>query len=62
MEVVKLYWWQHNCRDGQYSSAKVHRLVNAALKEGVAEPTSAEDYVITVNTLEGLSCEEINGI
>ena len=62
MEVVKLYWWQHNCKDGQYSSAKVHRLVNAALKEGVAEPTSAEDYVITVNTLEGLSCEEINGI
>ena len=62
MEVVKLYWWQHNCRDGQYSSAKVHRLVNAALKEGVAEPTSAEDYVITVNTLEGLSCEEISGI
>lgn len=62
MEVVKLYWWQHNCRDGQYSSAKVHRLVNAALKEGVAEPTSAEDYEITVNTLEGLSCEEINGI
>ena len=62
MEVVKLFWWKHNCKDGQYSSAKVHRLVNAALKEGVAEPTSAEDYVITVNTLEGLSCEEINGI
>ena len=27
MEVYKLYWWQHNCPVGQYSSAKVHRLV-----------------------------------
>ena len=26
MEVYKLYWWQHNCPVGQYSSAKVHRL------------------------------------
>lgn len=23
MEVVKLFWWRHNCKDGQYSSAKV---------------------------------------
>jgi len=62
MEVVKLYWWKHNCKDGQYSSAKVHRLVNIAVKEGVTEPTSVEDYNITVGTLDGLSCEEINGI
>ena len=27
MEVLKVYWWKHNCKDGQYSSAKVHRLV-----------------------------------
>ncbi len=25
MEVVKVIWWQHNCKAGQYSSAKVHR-------------------------------------
>ena len=25
MEVVKLYWFRHNCKDGQYSSARVHR-------------------------------------
>lgn len=25
MEVVKVFWWQHNCKSGQYSSAKVHR-------------------------------------
>ena len=25
MEVLKVVWWQHNCRNGQCSSAKVHR-------------------------------------
>ncbi len=24
MEILKVYWWQHNCKSGQYSSAKVH--------------------------------------
>lgn len=62
MEVVKLYWWRHNCKDGQYSSAKVHRLVNVSLKEGVTQPISADDYVITLSSLDGLVCEEIDGI
>jgi CRISPR-associated protein Csd2 len=25
MEVLKVIWWEHNCKAGQYSSAKVHR-------------------------------------
>lgn len=25
MEVLKVVWWKHNCKSGQYSSAKVHR-------------------------------------
>lgn len=25
MEVLKVIWWKHNCKSGQYSSAKVHR-------------------------------------
>lgn len=62
MEVVKLYWWKHNCKDGQYPSAKVHRLVNVSLKEGVTQPTSADDYVLTLNSLDGLSCEVIDGM
>ena len=24
MEVLKVIWWQHNCKSGHYSSAKVH--------------------------------------
>ena len=47
MEVRKVYWWKHNCKSGQYSSAKVHRLVDIQLKEGVQYPKSYEDYVIT---------------
>ncbi len=62
MEVVKLYWWKHNCKDGQYPSAKVHRLVNVSLNNGIAEPTSADDYVIKLDSLDGLACEEIDGI
>ncbi len=25
MEVLNLIWWQHNCKSGQHSSAKVHK-------------------------------------
>lgn len=25
MEVLKVIWWKHNCKPGQYSAAKVHR-------------------------------------
>ncbi len=25
MEVLNVVWWEHNCPNGQYSSAKVHR-------------------------------------
>ncbi|HBC89782.1 MAG TPA: type I-C CRISPR-associated protein Cas7/Csd2 [Lentisphaeria bacterium] len=25
MEVIKVIWWEHNCKAGQYSSAKVHK-------------------------------------
>ena len=62
MEVVKLYWWQHNCKDGQYSSAKVHRSVHAKLKEGAIAPTSFDDYEIIVEELPGLVPEVIDGI
>ena len=25
MEVVKVIWWNHGCKAGKYSSAKVHK-------------------------------------
>lgn len=62
MEVVKLFWFQHNCEIGQYSSAKVHRSVHAVLREGVLVPKSVDDYVIIRDELSGLACEELDGL
>lgn len=62
MEVIRLFWWQHNSKDGQYSSAKVHRSVHVELKEGDVTPTCVEDYTITVESLPGLEPEILDGI
>ncbi len=62
MEVCRMYWWKHNCKDGQYSSARVHRSVKAVLKEGVTCPSSFEDYEIVTEELPGLIPEVIDGI
>lgn len=59
MEVHRLYWWEHNSPNGQYSSARVHRLLDIAPKTEI--PTSIEDYAITLNELPGLTCEIIEG-
>lgn len=60
MEVVKVYWWKHNCPMGQYSSAKVHRLLQ--VRPLTDTPKSLADYEIKVDTLPGLDVEIIEGI
>lgn len=62
MEVVKLFWWQHNCKDGQYSSAKVHRSVHVMPKDVNGIPASVDDYEIKVDELPGLTPEIIDGL
>ncbi len=62
MEVIRLYWWRHNNKIGQYSSAKVHNSAQIALKDGVSYPKSAADYDITLEKLDGLEPEIIDGI
>ena len=62
MEVVRLYWWEHNCKDGQYSSAKVHRSLKVRQKEEDNLPMCAEDYDIAIEDLPGLMPEIIDGI
>ena len=57
MVVVKMFWWKHNCKDGQYSSAKVHRLVHINLKDSIDIPSSVDDYEITVDSLPELEPE-----
>lgn len=50
MEVLQIIWWKHNCKAGQYSSAKVH---------GSAEVHS--DGAVTLTSLPGLEPEIIDG-
>jgi CRISPR-associated protein Csd2 len=50
MEVMTVVWWEHNCKAGQYSSAKVHRSL-----------TVAEDGSITLADLPALVPEVIAG-
>lgn len=68
MEVHKVYWWKHNSKNGQYSSAKVHRSVGEKIrvKEGINEPKSIDDYYIPSKAeveqqLPGIECEVIDG-
>ncbi|MEN1968639.1 type I-C CRISPR-associated protein Cas7/Csd2 [Lentibacillus sp. N15] len=59
MEVHKVYWWEHKSKLGQYSSAKVHRLVDIKPKQN--DPKSVADYTITLNELDNLAVEIIDG-
>lgn len=61
MEVVKLYWWRHNCKLGQYSSAKVHRSLGITLKNSDKVPSSLADYEISISELPGLVPEILDG-
>lgn len=62
MEVQRLYWWEHKCKDGQYSSAKVHRSVKVTPKEGVQIPERFDDYNVELEPLPGLEAEIIDGL
>ena len=62
MEVIKLYWFKHNCKDGQYSSAQVHRSVKVRLKDSCTIPRSVHDYDISVDELYGLDYEDVKGV
>ena len=60
MEVYKVYWWEHNSPNGQYSSAKVHRLLKVKPKVDMPKEFP-EDYDIILGELPGLSCEVLDG-
>ncbi len=50
MEVLKVIWWKHHSKAGQYSSAKVHRTL-----------TVKPDGSIDLGNLDNLTPEIING-
>lgn len=55
MEVVAVFWWQHNVKHGQYSSAVVHRSLSVEPKKEVTDPKKIEDYSIKLKSLSGLT-------
>ncbi len=61
MRIVKLFWWKHNCKIGQYSSKKVHDSVSITKKENTAAK-SVDDYQIAYTPLEGLEVMEYEGV
>ncbi|MFB5760379.1 type I-C CRISPR-associated protein Cas7/Csd2 [Paenibacillus medicaginis] len=62
MEVHQLYWWQHKSKLGQYSSAKVHRSLDYKLNPDAAQATKFEDYTFTLQQLDGLECQQYEGL
>lgn len=61
MEVYRVYWWEHNCKNGQYSSARVHRSLQVRVKDGVEDPRSIDDYEIILKKLPKLNTSMIEG-
>ncbi|GIP19642.1 type I-C CRISPR-associated protein Cas7/Csd2 [Paenibacillus montaniterrae] len=59
MEVHKLYWWEHNSKLGQYSSAKVHRSLQVKPKKD--DPKSFDDFSIELYEFEGLKVDVLEG-
>lgn len=59
MEIVRIYWWRHNCKTGQYSSAKVHRSVKITVD---GDGKCIDDYTIEYIPLDGLEAEIYNGL
>ncbi|MBB5217542.1 type I-C CRISPR-associated protein Cas7/Csd2 [Parapusillimonas granuli] len=56
MQVLKIIWWRHNSKVGQFSSAKVHESLRALL-----QPDGAFDESALKSALPGLEPEIING-
>lgn len=43
MQVLKLIWWEHNCKAGQYSSAKVHACLKVN-SDGSFDPPNLDGF------------------
>ncbi len=59
MEILRVYWWKHNCKTGQYPSAKVHRSVTVDVN---GDGRCLEDYNINYTSLDGLEAEIFDGL
>lgn len=58
LEVHKVYWWEHDNKLGQYSSAKVHKSLKIEMPEDAKE---FNEEWIKLQPLDGLKVEVIDG-
>lgn len=61
MSVEKVYWWTHQSKLGDYSSAKVHRSVKVEKRQDVITPKDFSDYEIIEESLPNLTPEVFIG-
>lgn len=61
MVVEKVYWWKHEGKLGQYSSAKVHHSVKIEKNPDIVQARNFNDYLITEETLPGLTPKVYSG-
>lgn len=59
MEVCCLYWWKHDCKTPNVSTAKIHRSVHIEEKSKDKKPSRFEDYVIYLDDIPGVLSPEI---
>ena len=60
MEVCRVYWWEHDCKTPKVSSAKIHRALQVALKDGISAPRCFDDYDISIREIDGVKPEIID--
>lgn len=58
IEVHKVYWWEHNSKLGQYSSAKVHRSLKVEMPEDAKE---FNETFVKLEELEDLKVQVLDG-
>ena len=62
MEVERVFWWKHNNKAGQYSSAEVHRSVHIIPLQTDGLPSSIDDFKIEVKELKDLKFEDLTNL
>ena len=58
MEVVKLVWWKHDCPNGQYPAARVHRSLRIG---NIDDPTVLPTVTVDEAAIPGLDYELFDG-
>ena len=61
MAVNKVFWWEHENKNGNASSSKVFKSLNISKADGVITPKSIEDYVFETSDIDGVTLTVLEG-